>query len=62
MYYDVASSSYPAISTLRESVDKASNQTCMDAILNSFYVDDFLGGASSGEAVALFKDITTTFC
>ena len=31
------------------------------AILNSFYVDDFLGGASSpDEAVSLYKDITST--
>ena len=59
--YGVASSSYHAIRALRESADKAPNQTCRDAILNSFYVDDFLGGASSpDEAVSLYKDITTT--
>ena len=59
--YGVASSSYHAIRALRESVDKAPNQTCRDAILNSFYVDDVLGGASSpNEAVSLYKDITTT--
>ena len=61
VFYGVASSSYHAIRALRESVDKAPNQTCRDAILNSFYVDDFLGGASSpDEAVSLYKDITTT--
>ena len=59
--YGVASSSYLAIRALRESVDKAPNQTCRDAILNSFYVDGFLSGASfPDEAVSLFKDITTT--
>ena len=46
---------------MRESVGKAPNQTCRDAILNSFHVDDLLGGASSpDEAVSLYKDITTT--
>ena len=46
---------------MRESVGKAPKQTCRDAILNSFYVDDFLGGASSpDEALSLYKDITTT--
>ena len=59
--YGVASSSYHAIRALRESFDKAPNQTCRGAILNSFYVNDILGGASSpAEAVALYKGITTT--
>ena len=59
--YVAASSSYHAIRALRESVDKATNHFCGDAILNSFYVDDFLGGTSSpDEAVSLYKDITIT--
>ena len=59
--YGVASSSYHAKRALSESVDKAPNQFCRDTILNSFHVDDFLGGASSpDEALSLCKDITTT--
>ena len=53
--YGVASSSCHVIRALGESVDKAPNQTCRDAISNSFYVDDILDGASSpDEAVSLY--------
>ena len=44
--YGVASSSYHAIRALRDSVVNAPNQICKESILESFYVDDYVGGAA----------------
>ena len=59
--YGVSSSSYHAIRALRDTVKDAPSIHCKNSLLNSFYVDDILGGGDTQEQViGLFKDITTT--
>ena len=59
--YGISSSSYHAIRALRDTAERAKSPEGKDAILNSFFVDDFLGGSSSPEKVkALYQYITDT--
>ena len=59
--YGVSSSSYHAIRALRDTAKDAPSIHCKNSLLNSFHVDDLLGGGDTQEQViGLFKDITTT--
>ena len=59
--YGVTSSSYHSIRALRDAAERSPNQLCRDSILESFYVDDLVGGANTEqEAIALYRDITVT--
>ena len=59
--YGVSSSSCHAIRALRDTAKDAPSIHCKNSLLNSFYVDDLLGGGGTQEQViGLFKDITTT--
>ena len=59
--YGVSSSSHHAIRALHDTAKDTLSIHCKNSLLNSFYVDDLLGGGDTQEQViGLFKDITTT--
>ena len=58
--YGIGSSAFHSTCCLKEVANRTNNHTVADALNNSFYVDDFLGGANTiTEARNLMKDLCT---
>ena len=59
--YSISSGSNHASRALRDTAKGAPSLHCKNSLLNSFYVEDHLGGGDTQEQViGFFKDLTTT--
>ena len=56
--YGIVSSAFHSTRSLKEVANRTNNHAVADVLNNSFYVDDFLGGANTiTEARNLMKDM-----